>query len=165
MFDFRRGLRDLIIELNRAVITSFQLEKYLTGIFMVYHTTKRRLTIADLGHSHLMIFRQQRAISVKSPSTNLPIGIDPELNPLLYSCTLEPGDRVLIFSDGITEQENPAGEEFGEARLKSAILDCMAKALDITLALPELLNQYRESTPQQDDMSFIFLGLDEKPRD
>lgn len=159
MFDFRRGLRELIIEVNKAVITSFQLEKYLTGIFMVYHSHKRRLTIADLGHSHLLIFRNGRAISVKSPSTNLPIGIDPELEPLLYSCILEAGDRVLVFSDGITEQENPDGEEFGEARLKETILRCIRDERDVAQILPKTITDYRKTTPQQDDMSFIMLGL------
>lgn len=158
-FDFAQGLGSLVREINQAVITTFQLEKYLTGIFMVFHEGKQRLSIADMGHSHTLVFRKGKAVAVKSPSSNMPIGIDPNLDPLLFALRLQPGDVVLAFSDGITEQENGQGQEFGEDRIKETVLRCLAEGSDLSVELPRAVDEFRGATPQQDDMSFICLSL------
>ena len=159
MFDFRRGLRELVTVLNESLITSFQLEKYLTGIFLIYDATTRKLLSADMGHSHALIIRKSKVMPLRGPRQNMPLGIDPAIDPQLYTFSLEVGDTILIYTDGITEQENAAGEEFSEQGLVSSIKDCIAEQLDPIEYVPKLIRDFKGSTPQQDDMSFILLSI------
>lgn len=69
--------------------------------------------------------------------------------------TLQKGDRLFIYTDGITEQVNGSGEEFGEERLKTFLRTLPANEQQITNVLIEQIDQFREGVPQQDDMSFL----------
>jgi sigma-B regulation protein RsbU (phosphoserine phosphatase) len=50
-YDFTRGLKAFLRDLNQAVIKAFHLEKYLTGLFLVYNPKTQQVKIADMGHS------------------------------------------------------------------------------------------------------------------
>lgn len=160
-FDFSRGLKELLVLLNSAIVNTFQLEKYLTGIFFVYEAEAKRLVCADMGHAHFAIVRNQACLPVRSPRNNLPIGLDPELKPSLYGLDVFPGDIVIAYSDGIVEQTNPSGEEFGEKRLW-LLLKKYAKerSHDLKDLVSRELQLFCGSTPQHDDMSMLVLRIE-----
>ncbi len=159
-YDFRRGLGDLLVSLNRAIVDSFHMEKYLTGFFMIFDPRSARLVCADMGHSHVLVVRGGRVLTVKSPRQNLPIGIEREIEPALQSFRLREGDTLFAYSDGIVEQEDPAGREFGERNLARVLLS-EARRTDggFAEALPAAIDAFRGGAPQQDDMSFLLLGI------
>lgn len=175
MYDFRLGLKPLIHRINEAVITTFQLERYLTGVFMIWDPAAGRLQWADMGHSHLAVSRDGASRFLQGKRANLPIGLEPDIDPSVWVVRLQPGDRITAFTDGITEQENAAKEEFGETRLFH-LLNGEGKGLDaagtepsrpgavrspnpLSLAerIPAIMEAWRGTIPQQDDMSFIML--------
>ncbi len=51
-YDYRKGLKRLLAQVNEALIRTFHLEKYLTGVFLLYEPATRELTLADMGHGH-----------------------------------------------------------------------------------------------------------------
>jgi phosphoserine phosphatase RsbU/P len=159
MFDYGRSLRELVLGLNESIVTTFHMEKYLTGIFLFYDPKRRRLSCADMGHSHAKLFRKGRQLSLREPRGNLPIGVDLELDPAIYPYLLEPGDRLFLFSDGLIEQEDSRAIEFGENRLISAAAAAIESGLKLREVLPAALDTHRGGTPQQDDMSFLLLSL------
>ncbi len=171
MFDFERGLRDLVIALNQSIVGNFHLEKYLTGIFLIYDSAERRLLCADMGHSHALLFRGGRPRRLKGPRGNLPVGVEEELDPAIYPYRLAPGDRLFVFSDGLTEQEDWSGAEFGEPRLVESAALAISRGESLRYAIPAAIDAYRglasaagagssAMTPQQDDMSFLLLSID-----
>ncbi len=160
-YDFRHGLRELLIRLNRAVISSFHMEKYLTGVFLVYDPGTSRMVCADMGHSHVALFRGGRSLSVRGKRLNLPIGIEPEIDPALLSFKLQSGDTLTAYSDGLTEQQNAGGEEFGDARLMGLLRRSLETGAAPETLIPEALDAYRAGTPQQDDMSFLMVSPSE----
>ena len=159
MFDFRRSLRDLVLGINESIVATFHLEKYLTGVFLLYDPAERRLLCADMGHSHLVMFRRGSPRSLKGPRGNLPIGVEAELDPVIYPYRLEPGDGLLVYSDGLIEQEDSRATEFGERRLISAAAQAIALGSSLREVLPGALDAHRGGTPQQDDMSFLLLSI------
>jgi sigma-B regulation protein RsbU (phosphoserine phosphatase) len=164
MFDFRRGLRELALGLNESIVVTFHMEKYMTGVFLIYDPAKRRLLCADMGHSHIVIFRAGIPRSLKGPRGNLPIGVDIELDPAIYPYRLEAGDCLLIYSDGLIEQEDAKGSEFGERRLIAAAASAIARGARLRETLLAALDAHRgaagpSAIPQQDDMSFLLLSI------
>jgi sigma-B regulation protein RsbU (phosphoserine phosphatase) len=159
MFDFGLGLRRLVLGLNEAIVSTFHMEKYLTGVFLLYDPEQRRLTCADMGHSHAAVFRGGEARPLKGPRGNLPIGVDLELEPAIYAYRLASGDCLFLYSDGLIEQEDSRTAEFGERRLISSATAALARGEKLRETLPAALDAHRGGTPQQDDMSFLLLSV------
>jgi sigma-B regulation protein RsbU (phosphoserine phosphatase) len=159
MFDYGRGLKELVLGINESIVNTFQMEKYLTGIFLIYDPAERRLLSADMGHSHAVLFRAGRPRSLKGPRGNLPVGVETEIDPAIYPYRLVAGDELLVYSDGLIEQEDPDGREFGERRLVGTAAAAIARGESLREAVPAALDEHRGGTPQQDDMSFLLLSV------
>ncbi len=117
MYDFSQGMKNLIKKLNESIIESFQLEKYFTGFFINFDTASGRLVWADMGHSHAYLRRGDRVRPLRGEKMNLPVGLDLNLDPFLYQTVLKPGEELLVFTDGLVEQLDAQGQEYGEQRL------------------------------------------------
>jgi phosphoserine phosphatase RsbU/P len=112
-------LPDLYAAMDRAITEQFDEEHFATVQMAHLDVVSGRLLWVNAGHPHPLLLRGAVVRVLDSPTT-LPIGFggaDPEVNEE----TLEPGDRVLFFTDGITEQHLSGGELFGESRLIEAL--------------------------------------------
>jgi serine phosphatase RsbU (regulator of sigma subunit) len=93
---------------------------YATLFFAEYDDELRRLRYANCGHlSALLLHRDQTLERLESTCTVL--GLFKEWDCALTECRLAPGDTLVIYTDGVSESFNPAGEEFGEERLITAL--------------------------------------------
>ncbi|MDR2768857.1 MAG: SpoIIE family protein phosphatase [Treponema sp.] len=155
-YAIKGGLGDLIVALNSSMVSTFHLEKYLTGFFMIYDAGTRQLQFADMGHSHNVFLRDRVFHRLEKAKVNLPVGIELKIKPAIFRLEIRPGDSLLVYTDGITEQDNPQGEEFGDERLLKLAFQSRAgeKALDALLA--PALDEFRKNTPQRDDMTSLF---------
>lgn len=154
-YDMRQGLRKLLMDMNTLVVSTFQLERYLTGFFFIYDREKQKLHLVDMGHSHSVFIRNGKLHSLEKSRVNPPIGIDPEIVPKLCTLETKPGDTLLLYSDGITEQTNPMGDAFGNERLISMAASCLESGGTFSEQLPKKLDAFRAGSPQHDDMTFL----------
>jgi len=163
-FDFRKGLRELIVNLNQTVVSTFHMEKYLTGFFMIYKPGENKLICADMGHSHEFFMRNGKILPLRCKKLNLPVGIEYDINPAFMAISLKPADTLIVYSDGIVEQENAGNKELGEGQLARFILKHAGSGDQLNTALPVMIDEYRGTVPQHDDMSFLrfhYIGLQE----
>jgi sigma-B regulation protein RsbU (phosphoserine phosphatase) len=155
-YTIKEGLADLVENLNSSMISTFYMEKYLTGFFMIYDSTGRHLHFADMGHSHNILLRGKRVHRLEEARINLPVGIEPDIKPAVFRVGIEPGDALLIYSDGITEQDNPEGEEFGDERLLRLAVQSRDEEKDLDRLLAFAMDDFRRNSPQRDDMTCLF---------
>lgn len=82
-----------------------------------------------------------------------------------YTCDtvkLQPDDHLVLFTDGVTEALNNAGEEFGKERLRSLLYtNAHATATEILEKLREAVLSFSANTPQHDDITMMILGFRE----
>jgi sigma-B regulation protein RsbU (phosphoserine phosphatase) len=154
-YSIQRGLRDLLASLNTSIVSSFHMEKYMTGFFLIYDSETRQLHVADMGHAHAVFLRNNKIISMEKTRVNLPIGVETIIDPCICAIGVQSGDTLLIYSDGIPEQDNPAGEEFGEERLLLLAKKAISQNAALSEMLPKTLDDFRRHTPQHDDMTFL----------
>ena len=109
------------------------------------------------GPMDLLVYliRKNHVKPIKGRLLNLPIGVDESVSPALMGITLQKGDRLFLYTDGITEQVNRSGEEFGEDRLRSVLSSLSRHERPLNELLPESIDLFSEGVPQQDDMSFL----------
>jgi len=165
-YDYRKGLKRLLAQVNEALIRTFHLEKYLTGVFLLFDPATRELTLADMGHGHSWLVREGKARPMRfgGPSgasgLNLPLGIDLELNPQVFRLKLRAGDLLCLYTDGLVEQEDEAGHEFGENAVVEQICSLWQTPETIPEALLAQLARHQGTVPRLDDVTWTQLRAD-----
>ena len=93
---------------------------YATLFFGEYNDQTQRLRYANCGHLSALLFGDDHDL-VKLESTCTVLGLFKEWNCSVAECQLNSGDMLVLYTDGITESCNRAGEEFGEERLSDLL--------------------------------------------
>jgi serine phosphatase RsbU (regulator of sigma subunit) len=150
-----RGLGDLLAGLNGSLVNTFHMEKYLTGFFFIYDSQNRALHVADMGHSHGALIRNGTVFFLEKARVNLPVGVELHIQPVICRIGIKPGDALIIYTDGITEQDNPNGEEFGDRRFLDLVRESLSAGKNLEELLPPAMESFRKNTPQLDDMSYL----------
>jgi sigma-B regulation protein RsbU (phosphoserine phosphatase) len=155
-YDFTRGLKAFLRDLNQAVIKAFHLEKYLTGLFLVYNPKTQQVKIADMGHSLAFLLRSDKAHRLKCPAKNLPIGISQDLEPKIFRLTLGQGEGLFALTDGFIEQENFLGQTYPLERLLAVFHRAVREGNSPAEATEADFRAFKEGVPQQDDISWLY---------
>ncbi|MGA2117448.1 MAG: SpoIIE family protein phosphatase [Bryobacteraceae bacterium] len=122
-----------IRSVNHLFVESTAPDEYATLFYGVYQESQRQLRYLNCGHLAPFLARSGGAIERLAPTTTV-LGLFAGMALTQGSIDLGPGDTLLLFSDGITEAANPAGEEFGEDRLpalmRGAVTSIPGRILD-----------------------------------
>jgi hypothetical protein len=105
----------------------------ITAVFAELDQHTGLLRVISAGHPSGVVIRQGKVLKVLPTPTALPVTMGDKRPPVVVEEALEPGDHVLLYTDGITEARSPAGEQFGVDRL----IDFAVKAIADQLPLPE----------------------------
>jgi serine phosphatase RsbU (regulator of sigma subunit) len=93
---------------------------YASLFFAEYDDHMQRLRYANCGHLSALLLRGDNTLA-RLDSTCTLLGLFKEWDCSIRECRLLPGDTLALYTDGITESFNAAGEEFGEQRLIEAL--------------------------------------------
>ncbi len=158
VYDLNDGLKPFILKLNEYLFNTFQLQKYATGIFIDFNETTGEATVYDCGHGHLYLFRKSTFSKLKMKNGNLPLGISMNIEPVGNKLKLKKGDLILSFTDGIDEQSNAEGEDYGIKRMVPIVAKNLNKGLKVIKdEIFADVNAFRKNQPQHDDMTLIMM--------
>ena len=134
-----------------------ELENFAT---LVYGTLNRRTgdgEIAVAGHPPPIV--QRRTGPVEFLTTGgMPVGIFPDTGYASQRFHLGSGDRLVIYSDGVTDCRNAVGDTFGEERLTAVVEASRAMKNDVlSKAVAERLREWRDDSDPDDDISVLVL--------
>ena len=155
-------LAGLMSNINRLIYDASPANRYATFFYAEYAPGTRGLRYVNAGHNAPMLFRGGAAGGevVRLDRGGSVIGL---LWPASYeeaSVTLEPGDLLVAFTDGISEAMNAADEEWGEERLCQAVRACAgltaAEVLDHVLRAADA---FVAGAPQHDDMTLVVVRV------
>jgi phosphoserine phosphatase RsbU/P len=112
--------QDVCTSVNRLLCRNIASGKFVTFCYAVVDTARRTVNYANAGHFPPVLLHADGQVDRLAP-TGLVLGVAPDWTYLNGSAQIGAGDRLVCFTDGITEANNPGGEEFGEDRLIDAI--------------------------------------------
>lgn len=107
---------DLCAKVNRAICSSITIGRFITFFYAVLDTVEKRLSYSSAGHNPAIIVRLNGSY-VTLEAGGPVLGILPEAGYEDDSIELVHGDRLVIYTDGVTEAVDLKDEEFGEERL------------------------------------------------
>lgn len=155
-YDFRSGISGFIQLFNDYIQTSFEGQKFVTGLIGEFNEETGDFLFYDMGHSYIYIYRKDKLFRLKTSGSNLPMGIVPGITPAADRIKLEKGDVLVLITDGIAEQINGKKEEYGDKRLSDIIRKHKSKGLlEVKNKLFSDIFAFRGNQPQHDDMTLI----------
>jgi serine phosphatase RsbU (regulator of sigma subunit) len=119
---FPEGVDDLgrlLRAVNRLFCESTAAQHYASLFLADYDDATGRLRYANCGHLPPLLLHADATVSRLTPTATV-LGMFEEWECAVSEVRLEPGDTLLLFTDGATEARNDQGEEYGEARLLEA---------------------------------------------
>jgi sigma-B regulation protein RsbU (phosphoserine phosphatase) len=152
------ALPELASDMNRYACSNSQGGLRFTTAFLAeYDPVCRTVHYINAGHNNPILRRASGQIE-RLDVGGLPFGILPESKYESATITLAPGDWLIIFTDGLVEAENARQEEYGEARLLTAI--DAGKSVEPAEMLKRLMAEvdlFVGNTPQHDDVTCMLL--------
>jgi len=148
----------LCTEINHAMCDGGNAGKLITFFYSQYDSASRRLLYTNAGHNPPLLIRSDGSLErLNRGGTLLGAFSDSEYD--LGEIKLNSGDRLLLYTDGVTEAVNHAGEEFGESRLEPLMIenrDLSAEALRV--AVMAAVTEFSGGN-FQDDAAIIVLAV------
>jgi serine phosphatase RsbU (regulator of sigma subunit) len=115
------------------------------------------LEYLNAGHPSPMLVRRGEVHDLYTRGS-LPLGLMPECQYPVSRVKLEPDDRLILFSDGITEAENSCGEFFGESRLRSLLAGQHDTPLDVLQRdIAKTIERFSNGASQADDITLLIV--------
>lgn len=162
-----RGLSSLSIapnalcsRLNSIVYQNTESDRFITFFYAQLDGRARRMAYVNAGHNAPFVVRSDGSHE-RLREGGAVLGVFASREYEMGSAQLSPGDRVILFTDGVTEACNAAGEEFGEARLLRLLEDRRASSADELQA--KILADVAEFSGGrwQDDATLLVLAVRE----
>lgn len=132
------GLVEITERIEEALIEQYGRQRYVTGIQADLDTTTGVLSWVNRGHHPPILIRGNHGHTVLSSRPAHPMGTGLGLEATVYQERLEPGDRIVLYTDGITEARTAGGTEFGLERFTGFILRHHADGLPVPETLRRL---------------------------
>ena len=143
---------EVLTKLNRLLVEDFPAGRFVTMVYAVLDPAKRTVTFANAGHLPplLMTGSSARFLDVERGT---PLGLAP-CDFSEVEVELPVGSRLVLYSDGITEAENQADEEYGSARLQEHFLRTNDAS---TESLLDDVRSFADGSGLRDDASVILV--------
>jgi serine phosphatase RsbU (regulator of sigma subunit) len=153
-----RDLPGMAAEMDAAIASQLGASQFATGVVARLDIGTGRLRWINAGHPEPLIVRGSSLVRPPACPPSRPLGLQ-ESTPVCCETRLEPGDRLVLYTDGITEARSRGGEFFGERRLA----DFISAAVAAGDPAPEMVRRLMRSVLAhqggvlQDDASIVVL--------
>nr|MBA3715866.1 serine/threonine-protein phosphatase [Pyrinomonadaceae bacterium] len=150
-------LTTAITAVNRYLAENTPANRFVTLFYAELDPPAGTLSFVNAGHNPPLIVHSAGTVETLAPG-GIPLGILSETEFREGRARLEPGDALVIYSDGVTETQNPQGVEFGETRLKEvAVRNLDASAAGIRDRIEAALTNFAQGTPPVDDITMVIV--------
>lgn len=145
-----RRINNAIIELN--------LQRFITMILLVIDPIQHKMMVVNAGHLDPIVRDAKGVTQISREIAGLPIGIveDFEYEQMEYS--IAPQTTVLLYTDGVNEAMDTAGNQFGHQRVKDTIMHCENSPCEIGLSLIEAVTSFEDPSVDNDDTCLVCIA-------
>ena len=154
----RKPVGEIMARLNRLVYDATPDDRFATCILARVGGSELGLSFSNAGHNYPILLSAGGGCRALEDG-GLPLGISPDVAYGEAATTLAPGDSLLLYTDGITDARNLAGEDYGEARLMhlAGSLSRGLTAQELIQAVAEDVSRFTGGADQADDITLVAL--------
>ncbi|HEX2269730.1 MAG TPA: SpoIIE family protein phosphatase [Pyrinomonadaceae bacterium] len=146
-----------ISAVNRYLADNIPANRFVTLFYAELDPDSGALSFLNAGHNPPLIVHAAGTVE-QLASGGLPLGIKPDAEYREGRTQLQPGDVLVIYSDGVTEAVSPTGEEFGPTRLYEVVSrNVEASAAGIRDRIESSLTKFAQGTSAADDITLVIV--------
>lgn len=149
---------------NNLICENNKEDLFATGFVMVAEISTGKITYCSAGHNPPVIMRKGETAMFLEPTPNMVLGAMGGIPYKEESTTLNPGDAILLYTDGVDEAMDKDKNQYGPERLLSLLGDfdgATSSALDLTTMVRKDVAKFVNGEEQSDDItmvSFVYKG-------
>ncbi len=153
----------LVARMNRVVSANFPSNRFVSLFFGVLDPATSEVCYCNGGHNPPLLLRGSGGAETLRGGGGI-LGILSEAPYEARRCRMDPGDTLVLFSDGVTEATDPAGVEFGEDRLARVVAEAgSASAAELIERVTEEVSKFSEGSPPADDVTLVVMRRSPAP--
>jgi sigma-B regulation protein RsbU (phosphoserine phosphatase) len=162
---------EILDHLNRLIVEQVEPGRFITFFYGVVDPTNRTLRYACAGHNPPLLMRTS-GVAEWLEESGMPLGVMSESTYAPVEAGLEPGDVLVLYSDGVTEAARATGEPtedgeppgdnefFDEQRLEAAVREAREKsAAEIIGHIMEAIRTFTDGAEQSDDLTLVVVRV------
>src|SRR5262249_6876285 len=162
MADIGRSPGEVVSRLNHHLNQVTDESRFATFFYAEWSPPDRRLSFVNAGHLPPIVVGSCRGSRLDKGG--FPLGVFRDTDFEVGELALQPGDMLVLYSDGITEATSDGGEQFEEHRLQRAVEErCGAPLLEIQGHILDALHKWSDKEPE-DDMTLLIVRATSEPR-
>jgi phosphoserine phosphatase len=158
---FRLGadLESAFLQVNNQLASTLADDRFITAFIGLVDTATHRMRFHSGGQAPILHFQAARATCARYDPTSFPLAAMPltSLQPAV-TLDLEPGDLLVLLSDGIYEYHDVHGEQFGEQRIEAILRESHVKTMaELSAIILDAVHAFAQGAPQEDDMTVVLV--------
>jgi len=147
---------DGIARANRLICADSAGGMFVTLFYALLNPEAGEITYVNAGHNPPLLYRTEQDQLTKLTRTGMALGVVADSSFRQRTVHLNPGDFVLLYTDGVTDATDAHLRDFGMERLQRVILDHRhAPAADVVAALEQAIGDFSGSTAPFDDVAIV----------
>jgi len=152
-------LADIISRLNKLIYENTDFEKYITFFYGILNTDTNRFTFCNAGHNPPYLI-DKKGIIRELKTGGIVLGMMKDTLFETETVELKSEDKIVMFTDGITEAMDNNENEFGELRVKEIIKKNTKKSAEQTMdSIRSEVKNFIDNTPQSDDITMVVVKV------
>jgi len=149
-----------IRQANQRIYGDGRSTMFITVFYAVLDPTQMTLSYVNAGHNPPLLVRGDPSAFRMFEGKGIALGVIDEVEIPTRTIPVEHGDLILLYTDGITEAFNEAGDYYGEERMIAAVTKNRSRPVEeIKRAIIDDIRQFAGTAPQSDDITFILIRV------
>jgi serine phosphatase RsbU (regulator of sigma subunit) len=158
---FVQDVGTAIAAINKHMCSSMVEGRFVTYVLVIIDLATHEMTLANAGHMSPLIRKIDGSVDqFPDESIGIPVGITEDYPYEVVTRTIEPGETVVIITDGVDEAMNPAGELYTKERVVEFVKNSSPRADELGKALLADVRRHANGRPQNDDITIMTFGRD-----
>ncbi|MDP2600361.1 MAG: SpoIIE family protein phosphatase [Deltaproteobacteria bacterium] len=152
----------IVAALNKMIFPDLlQSEQFISVFYAQYQPKTKTLFFTNAGHNPGLLWQAKKKNPEWLFTQDSLLGIEPDAPYHQKKCKLASGDKVVLYTDGLTEAQNAKNERYGSRRLLNALeKDGTVTAQETLNALLKDFEKFMGGKPAQDDVSLVVMKVE-----
>ena len=147
-----------LTEVNQLLCDENDAMMFVTALYGIYNPNTGEFVYANGGHNPPLIARADGSSEILPTTDGIALGVMDGAEYKARSVKLQPGDTLVLYSDGVTEAMNQTGDEYGLERLREVTVATSSQgAEEVTKSIFASVREFAGEAPQSDDITCLTL--------
>ena len=149
---------DILFHLNNELLQIIKTGQYVTAVYCRIYQDGRKLQYSGAGHPYPVSYNAADKSITRLKENGTPLAWFKDMEYPMGELRLDPGDKVLLFSDGVSEMKTESGAIYGEEDMIKLFVDFINDGKgDILNRIIHALSDFAQGHPLEDDISMVLI--------